>query len=155
MEHCKRNIGEVLTRVLVLLTCSHTDNDISGTHEKLQECCNAVVPKKRKRHMEMKHWNYIKSARKKYTAKPVKKATESTIYIDLEHIEPRQQPPPAPSKTDHHPSGTLQFQPWKLLLQFVSQLYFNHSDHVYSAEVAWFVSCARNPDLILRFRYLV
>ncbi len=26
-----------------------------GTHEKLKECCNSVVPKKRKRHMETKH----------------------------------------------------------------------------------------------------
>ena len=28
---------------------------IPGSHESLKECCNAVVPKKRKRHMEQKH----------------------------------------------------------------------------------------------------
>ena len=74
-----------------------------GTHEKLKECCSAVLPKKRKRHMETKHMSYIKYAKKKFSSKPVKKATESTIYIDLEHIEPQQQPQPI--RNEHHPSG--------------------------------------------------
>ena len=74
-----------------------------GTHEKLKECCSAVLPKKRKRHMEMNHWSYIKYAKKKFSSKPVKKAAESTIYIDLEHIEPPQQL--QPTRNEHHPSG--------------------------------------------------
>ena len=79
--------------------------DFVGTHEKLQECCSAVLPKKRKRHMETKHWSYIKSAKRKFSSKPLKKAQreESTIYIDLEHVEPPQQPQPI--RNEHHPSG--------------------------------------------------
>ena len=53
--------------------------------------------------MEMNHCSYIKYAKKKFSSKPVKKAAESTIYIDLEHIEPPQQP--QPTRNEHHPSG--------------------------------------------------
>lgn len=38
--------------------CDNQDCGITvmpGTHEELKKCCNAVIPKKRKRHMETKH----------------------------------------------------------------------------------------------------
>ena len=53
--------------------------------------------------METKHWGYIKSAKRKFATKSIKKASESTIYIDLEHIDP---PPKQQTyKNEHHPSG--------------------------------------------------
>ncbi|XP_053400928.1 transcription factor Sp1-like [Mercenaria mercenaria] len=83
---------------------------IPGSHENLQECCNAVLPKKRKRHMEQKHmpfsWSSSRYARRKmlfrsmssstgrstaspYTGRPtaspyMPKTSAGTIFIDLE-----------------------------------------------------------------------
>ena len=87
-----------------------------GTHEKLKECCSAVLPKKRKRHMETKHWSYIKYAKKKFSSKPVKKAAESTIYIDLEHVDPPQQP--QQTRNEHHPSGNVSLPSNVFLMSF-------------------------------------
>ncbi|KAH3824489.1 uncharacterized protein LOC127882076 [Dreissena polymorpha] len=77
---------------------------IPGSHEHLQKCCNAVVPKKRKRHMELKHmpfsWGLSRYARRKImhrsracsaartvnthiSSKPQSRGT-NTIYIDVE-----------------------------------------------------------------------
>ena len=74
---------------------------IPGSHENLQECCNAVLPKKRKRHMEQKHmpfsWSSSRYARRKMlfrsmssssarltSSQLVPKSTAGTIFIDLE-----------------------------------------------------------------------
>lgn len=74
---------------------------IPGSHEHLKECCNAVVPKKRKRHMEQKHmpfaWGSSRYASRKllYRSKAcnaaravssqmLNKGTGGTIYIDVE-----------------------------------------------------------------------
>ncbi|CAC5415070.1 unnamed protein product [Mytilus coruscus] len=68
---------------------------IPGTHEGLKKCCNAVVPKKRKRHFETKHTlslrnklmrrlsdsNTIRSCRSS------DKKNSGTIFIDLEPNE--------------------------------------------------------------------
>ncbi|WAR13355.1 ZN296-like protein, partial [Mya arenaria] len=74
---------------------------IPGSHENLQKCCNAVVPKKRKLHMEQKHmpfaWGSSRYASRKllYRSKACNAArasasmmnrpqqSSSTIYIDL------------------------------------------------------------------------
>ncbi|XP_060566061.1 uncharacterized protein LOC132725079 [Ruditapes philippinarum] len=74
---------------------------IPGSHENLQECCNAVLPKKRKRHMEQKHmpfsWSSSRYARRKMlfrsmsssaarstASQSVPQSTAGTIFIDLE-----------------------------------------------------------------------
>ncbi|CAH1780292.1 unnamed protein product [Owenia fusiformis] len=75
--------------------CDNVDCGITvmpGTHENLKECCNAVVPKKRKRHMEMKHLqNRFKNRKKGFlkSSRPFQKQLsnsrkESTIYIDFQ-----------------------------------------------------------------------
>ena len=68
---------------------------IPGSHQRLQKCCNAVVPKKRKRHFETKHmpfsWSSSKYAKRRmlqgsrerqYSGS--KSSGSSTIYIDVE-----------------------------------------------------------------------
>ena len=68
---------------------------IPGSHQRLQKCCNAVVPKKRKRHFETKHmpfsWSSSKYAKRRmlqgsrerqYSGS--KSTGSSTIYIDVE-----------------------------------------------------------------------
>ena len=68
---------------------------IPGSHQRLQKCCNAVVPKKRKRHFETKHmpfsWSSSKYAKRRmlqgsrerqYSGS--KGSGSSTIYIDVE-----------------------------------------------------------------------
>lgn len=71
---------------------------IPGSHEDLQECCSAVLPKKRKRHMELKHmpfsWSSSRYARRKRSlSSSLARSAQSqfmsapstgTIYIDLE-----------------------------------------------------------------------
>ena len=70
---------------------------IPGTHEGLKKCCNAVVPKKRKRHFETKH---TLSARQKLSRRlsgndltrssrsvDSTKCNSGTIFIDLEPNE--------------------------------------------------------------------
>ena len=70
---------------------------IPGTHEGLKKCCNAVVPKKRKRHFETKH---TVSARQKLSRRLVgcdltrsyrnvdnPRRNSGTIFIDLEPNE--------------------------------------------------------------------
>ncbi|KAL5022269.1 hypothetical protein ScPMuIL_001424 [Solemya velum] len=62
---------------------------IPVTHEKLKECCNAVVPKKRKRHFETKHIPFSWASR--YGKRRIsltnienKSASAGTIYIDVQ-----------------------------------------------------------------------
>ncbi|KAK3085271.1 hypothetical protein FSP39_000906 [Pinctada imbricata] len=70
---------------------------IPGSHEKLQKCCYAVAPKKRKRHMEIKHaskyWSSRFGKRRMFSSsssssenRPQKLSGKNTgtIYIDLE-----------------------------------------------------------------------
>lgn len=74
---------------------------IPGSHEHLKKCCNAVVPKKRKRHIEQKHmpfaWGSSRYASRRllYRSKAcnaaraissqlLSKQSGGTIYIDVE-----------------------------------------------------------------------
>ena len=61
--------------------CDNQDCGVTimpGTHEGLKKCCNAVVPKKRKRHMETKHRIKKRAAAEASFPHP----EENTIYID-------------------------------------------------------------------------
>lgn len=61
--------------------CNNQDCGVTimpGTHESLKKCCNAVVPKKRKRHMETKHRIKKRNAEASYAP------DENTIYIDFQ-----------------------------------------------------------------------
>ena len=68
---------------------------IPGSHQILQKCCNAVVPKKRKRHFETKHmpfsWSSSRYAKRRMLQSSRErqfsgssKSSGSTIYIDVE-----------------------------------------------------------------------
>ena len=61
----------------------------AGTHETIKKCCAAVLPKKRKRHMETKHMPnfWSRYSRRRYfcgNRKLNRSSSSSTIYIDLE-----------------------------------------------------------------------
>ena len=60
--------------------CTNQDCGVTvmpGTHENLKKCCSSIIPKKRKRHMEIKHM----MAKGK---KRVESSQSRTIYIDFE-----------------------------------------------------------------------
>ena len=75
---------------------------IPGSHQHLQKCCNAVVPKKRKRHIELKHmpfsWSSSRYARRRMLQRSFASGSKSasvnnveqsptgtsTIFIDVE-----------------------------------------------------------------------
>ncbi|XP_063441818.1 uncharacterized protein LOC134722173 [Mytilus trossulus] len=68
---------------------------IPGTHEGLKKCCNAVVPKKRKRHFETKHtlsmrqkiMRRLSDSNTLRTYRNSDKKNSGTIFIDLEPNE--------------------------------------------------------------------
>ena len=66
--------------------CDNQDCGVTimpGTHEGLKKCCNSVVPKKRKRHMETKHLLH-RSKKRGSDATFTHTTSEGTIYIDFE-----------------------------------------------------------------------
>lgn len=68
---------------------------IPGSHEGLKKCCNAVVPKKRKRHFETKHtlsmrqklMRRLSDSNTLRTYRNIDKKNSGTIFIDLEPNE--------------------------------------------------------------------
>ena len=58
-------------------SCMENVDSMSGHSAVLEKCCSSVLPKKRKRHMEIKH----ASSRKRL---PVVSSGPTSIYIDLE-----------------------------------------------------------------------
>jgi len=58
-------------------SCMETMENVSGHSAVLEKCCSSVLPKKRKRHMEIKH----SSIRKRL---PAVSSGPTSIYIDLE-----------------------------------------------------------------------
>jgi len=58
-------------------SCMEDTENISGNSAVLEKCCSSVLPKKRKRHMEIKHGSSRKRA-------SVVSSGPTSIYIDLE-----------------------------------------------------------------------
>lgn len=115
---------------------------IPGSHEDLQECCNAVLPKKRKRHMELKHmpfsWSSSRYARRKRSAQLMSKPSTGTIYIDLE---------PDSSNSGERPADGTAFKVTQSASQGVKILGTSNSSMVSSGDS---VSQSKPHSLILK-----
>ena len=76
------------------------DNDITSEVDgPLSKCCTSVVPKKRKRHFEMKHRNsFFKNSRLKHQAAPQQTpSSDINIYLDPAVLN---SPPPSTREGD-------------------------------------------------------
>ena len=72
--------------------CNNQDCGVTlmpGTHESLKKCCSAVVPKKRKRHMEIKHMGHGGKSKRREKTQSTKSSdrarniTTHDIFIDV------------------------------------------------------------------------
>ena len=74
LEHIS---GDLTLQTPLTETCTEDTENVSGHSAVLEKCCSSVLPKKRKRHMEIKHGSSRKRA-------PVVSSGPTSIYIDLE-----------------------------------------------------------------------
>ena len=70
--------GDLTSQTACTESCTDDVENVSSTHSAvLEKCCSSVLPKKRKRHMEIKHGSSRKRA-------PVVSSGPTSIYIDLQ-----------------------------------------------------------------------